>query len=350
MKRNLISILLLSLALAGYSQRFDGEKSRTIEKQYSTDKSETLAVSNSFGKVQVETWDRNEIAVKVELIGRGSSEREAQKVLDNLEVEINQSASSISFKTVVNSRLKGNNDEGFEVNYTVKLPSDNPIDISNKFGDVFIDDRTGTVKADVAYGALKTERLEGQADVEVSFGSGYLEYLADAELEIKYSNVEIDEAKSIRIEEGFSDLKIENVAKLDLQAKYGSVDIASVGEIQVDIRFSQFQIEKLTKSIEMYGAYVTDFEIEEITSSVELVDLETKFGSSELAFTDDFYAIIDADLKFSDLSYRDLDLKFSRQITSGNSKEYYGVLGPDEDTKRLVKIESSYGNYKLRLK
>lgn len=348
MKRNILISLLLLVSLTGYSQRFDKEKSRVIEKQYVTDGSQTLAVENSFGKIQIETWNKNEITVQVELIARAESEKEAQRVLDKLEVDIDESPSSISLETKINSQAKNSYGKAFEIHYSIKLPATNAVEIINKFGDVFVDSRKGKVMVDLSYGALKAERLEGESEIELAFGSGFFEYLAESEIEIKYSNVEVEEATSLRIEEGFSDLEIRKVAKLDLQSKYGNVDIVTVGEIIVDIRFSDFKIEKLTKSIDMYGAYVSDFEIGEVAGSVDRVELETKFGTSELTFAADFHAVIDADLKFSDLSYRDLDLKFSRQITSGNSKEYYGILGPDDNTEKLVKIESSYGNYKLK--
>ena len=276
------NFLLLFLFSAGFALGKDQiEKKKYVEKSYQVNSSTLLGIRNKFGEIEINSWDKNEFSIKVEIIGRGRSDERAQRILDRIEIEISESSSEILFETEI-SNLKGNDKEGFEVNYTVSMPEINPLDIRNSFGDVYMGNRGGDLEINVSYGSMKVGDVAGDTDLKLSFGNGGIGNIQDGDLNIKYSDFEIETAVTLDLEQGFSDVELEEVDDLDLESKYGNIEIEKANTIDADVHYSDFEIGELTTSIELECSYLGGFQIDKLSKSFKLVDIEGKFSSYEI--------------------------------------------------------------------
>ena len=66
---------------------YDAEKRKTFEKTYKVNSSDVLNISNKFGRVHVNTWNKNEIKVKVDMIARAGSESKVNEMLSRMKIE-----------------------------------------------------------------------------------------------------------------------------------------------------------------------------------------------------------------------------------------------------------------------
>ena len=87
----------------------ESEKRRSINKTYQVSGSTMIKLSNSFGKMHVETWDKNEVKVDIEIIARASNDDRAQTLLDKIDIQIDDDNPSSSLSVV---RSIGNNKSG----------------------------------------------------------------------------------------------------------------------------------------------------------------------------------------------------------------------------------------------
>ena len=74
-----------------------GEYTLTWKKEGFADA--TFKVNNSYGNVDVITWSENRIEIEVHISTSSNNEEKAQKKLDQITVEFNNSASQVSAKT-----------------------------------------------------------------------------------------------------------------------------------------------------------------------------------------------------------------------------------------------------------
>lgn len=346
MKNKMKAIQILKFSIVVYllvaAQAVCGaEVSRTIKKNFSVSASTTLQVKNSFGRIHIENWDKQEFGIEIEIIGRSSSESKAQDIVDRIEIDISESNDLISLITDLNN-IKTRNKESFEVNYQISMPALNTIKVRNSFGDVFLDDRNGEVDMDLSYGALKAKDFNEESNLKLSYGKGYVEHFSRGEVEVKYSDLDIQSSKELRMDQRFSNVEIEEMGRMDLVSKYGSVELGSVDEIEVEVSFSGFSIEKLSKSLEMEADYVSDFEIGLLKKEFELVDIVGKYGSYDIRIEEGLSADLEASFRYSDLrNYADID--FNYRVKDNNESEYRGKIGGGSSSKRIL-IRSSYGN------
>lgn len=350
MKRLAFNVLII-LVLSVFSsqllakKRGDIEKKRKIEKTYQVSGQQTLDITNKFGKVHINTWDKKQIEVLIEIIARGNSDERAMKILNRIDVDINESSSRIIFETILKGNMNNNNDESFEINYEISMPKSNALKLKNSFGDTYLADCSGELDMEVSYGGLQAGRLTGKSNVEVSFGDGNIDRMDKGDLLVKYSDVDVDELGNVNLELGYSDVSIEKGNRLEVECKYSDFKLGEVSALTGEVGFSGFRIGKLRKSIDMETAYSGDFRIDEVANNFESINLEGKFGAFRIGLSDGTNSSFEAKLKFCELNYSDINLDLNYKVKEDFKSEYRGKIGNGSGGK--IYIESEYGDVKL---
>ena len=159
----------------------------------------------------------------------------------------------------------------------------------------------------------------------------------------------MDEAKVLDLTNGFSDIEIGEVDDLELESKYGKVEIEKANVIDANAHFSGLEIEELTGSLELDCSYLGDFRIDRLEASFTLVDIDGKFGSYEIGLAEDVNADINAEFSFADLKYSsDVNVDFNYRVKESNKSTYKGKIG-DGNPNKMIRIDSSYGNLRLKM-
>ena len=98
----LVTFLLIpTLVIASNGKNWKGRytKEKTINKVFTVNPDATLKVSNSYGNVEVVTWNENRVEIEVHITTNGNNEDKVQKKLDQITVEFSNSSSHVSAKT-----------------------------------------------------------------------------------------------------------------------------------------------------------------------------------------------------------------------------------------------------------
>lgn len=353
MKRNQplrYKILLVFIIAWGQLLANPGEERRKeINRSFNVNPSTEFTVRNEFGSIHIDTWDKSEIKVKVEVIARGRNAGRAQSLLDKIEIAIREGYGTIGFSTDMKSNMETNDQESFEVNYTISAPAGNPMTIENKFGDTYLGNRTGKMQLTFSYGNLKSGDLTGPLDLDMSFGNAAIGATTSSKIRAKYSELEIRSGETMDLEQKFSDVGLETVKDLKLESRYGSVEIGVAERIDADAQFSGFSIGDLSGSLYMEASYVSGFEIARLQKTFSKVEILGKFSSYEIWLEQGFRAELEAEFGFSDLQYTGGKLDLYHQVKEDNRSEYKGRIGGGDADKKIV-VKSSYGDLKLKFR
>jgi hypothetical protein len=346
--RPFVNFVLIILLLGGSTiARGDSEKRKSVNKSYKVSGSTSIRLSNSFGKMHIETWDKNEVKVDIEIIVRASNDDKAQNLLDKISIEIDDGnpSSNLSFRTSISNNKSGRN-TSFEINYDVSMPKSNKIDLKNSFGDVYLGDLSGDAEINVQYGNLKAGKLAGNNDVKLSFGSGFSEIDAmnKGDLKVSYSKLSVEEIGDLDIHSSFSTFETEEAVSIDLIAKYGEVEIGEIDVLEADVNFSGFELGKVNKSLVLDIDYGGSIEIG-VNKSVKLLDITNSFGPVNIELDPEINASIKVRMSFCDLRYDEDQIEFNKIIKDHTSSEYEGKIGSGAGT--IIKIVSKYGNVRI---
>jgi hypothetical protein len=217
------------------------EKVKNYSKTYPADRNDALKIDNRYGKVTVNTWNRNEFKVDVQIKVATNGEGRAQKMLDDVTIADGRDGQTVWFKTKL-----GNSNEGgswsfisgsrrsvrrMEINYTVYMPAKNNLAVSNSYGSTSLPDLYGKVTINQAYGAFAAKTLSNPAnDIDVKYGSATIEGLNGSDLNVAYGSLNLNECERLNANISYSGAKIGSIKTSgNINVKYsGGLNIATI--------------------------------------------------------------------------------------------------------------------------
>lgn len=242
-------------------KRYEFVKKKAVNKSYNVSGSDKLDIQNSFGSVEVHTWNRNEIKVDVEIEVSSNTDELAQQILDRISVADDKSGRTISFKTTIkesNQKSGGKNERSsMSINYSITMPAGNALTVKNEFGPTTIPDFNGDVDLTSKFGSLTTGNLASIKNINVEFGKATLANISGSPVTIKFSKAVISKLSgSVKLNLEFCNnvrLGLDNsLNSLDLKASYSTVNLRPLGNLQASYTIStSFGSFKNTSDIKM---------------------------------------------------------------------------------------------------
>ncbi len=350
MKKQIFNPLFLALLLAFTTKlclaNSDYEERKQVNKTYQVNPSTSVSFTNSFGRLHINTWDKNELQVNIEVIARSSNQERAKEMLDRIRIEISDASpsSSISFRTVI-SEMKSSGNNSFEINYTVSMPSNNPLYVKNSFGDAYIGDYKGQLTINESYGNLKAEDLEGESTIDLSFGGGTssIGSMKSGELKVGYSSIDVGLIGKADVNAQFSNIDISKAVDMVLTAKYGEVGLGEVNSLDATVNFASFDLDKLEKKLILDIEYGGRTAIRHVGPEISLIDIECSFGPVIVDLPAGLNAGIRVSVEFGNLKMNHDHVDFNRIHEGNTSKEYEGKIGNGSSAVNVT-IQSKYGD------
>ncbi|HWZ04574.1 MAG TPA: hypothetical protein VNX40_13245 [Mucilaginibacter sp.] len=304
------------------------EKFKSYSKSYPLDGNDRIRLSNQYGKIMVNTWDRHEIKVDVQIKAQAQSDDEAQKLLDGVQIIDSKEGDQVSFKTQIernNSSWKiwnwgGNNGKHkVEINYTVYMPAKTDLNVEDSYGSIQLPDLSGKVKISCSYGSVLAQNLSNPAnEIEGSYGS------------LKAGTI--------------------NGARLDYS--YGSAEIDEINNLKADLSYGSFKLGKLNGGASFDLSYVGGFKIDEISNSFNKLNIDASYSSVALGVPPNDNFNFDITTSYGGFSYDDEKVAITSKTPSdgrheSSTKNYKGHFGKG-GSESMINIHTSYGSVNFK--
>ncbi len=347
MKTFKLSITLLALLILPLAQSYAAveEYGKTINKEFNVNKDATLDVSNKYGKVHITTWDKNVVKIDVKITVDVKTKEEADKLLNKINVVFNASSSKVEATTKMDTK-NNKSTKKLSIDYTISMPASNDLDVTNKFGDVYINELDGKCNVDISYGSFNAGNLRHvENNIDLQFSQGNIQYIERANMDLQYSEIEIEKSPKINFDSQFSEIELSKVGKLDVDSQYDTYIIKGVGELNMDSQFSTVKLGRLTSKLSLdigYGA----FKLGGVDKSFESINIDNQFGDIAIEFREGANFNFEADISMGDFNFPD-GATITKKKKSYTSAEYTGSVGGGSSAK--VIIESQYGGVRLAM-
>ena len=161
---------LLIILLIGFNFTNATTLKETFKKQLSCDGKPELEVKNSNGRIEVFSWDKNEVKIIAHIRVEGS-ESAAKKMLDRIEIEIEQDDNNIYVETLVPKGMHGNGgffswlfgDSRFSysVDYEISVPLESDLNLHTTNGRISVEKVSGKIKMNSTNGKINARDISG---------------------------------------------------------------------------------------------------------------------------------------------------------------------------------------------
>ena len=337
-------LLLIFFLFQGKASAYD-ESSKVIKKEYTVNPDARVLLDNKFGQIHINNWDKYMVSIEIRITVGASSPEKAQKLLDLVTIVSEGTPSNVQIRTMLSKDFSDN--KKLSVDYTVNMPSTIMLNLTNKFGDVFLNELSGKGNFDISYGNIEINKLMNSNNViNINFGKGDIHYITGAMVSLKYSDLQVEYAGSLYVDSKFSNLEGIKIISLSLGFEGGKLDLDNSSVITGKSKFTDLSISHLDKKIDLDIQY-GNCDVDQISADFTLVSIRNKYGHVSVNIPSGTSYSLDADLKFCDLDFPDDQAAFTQKISTNTSKSFRGTVGKNPNPEAKVIIRSEFGNVSL---
>jgi len=289
-------LILLALLPGTLALAQDITDKQSVSRSYPVSHETSLEVQNKYGKIQVATWDKDSVAIEVDIILTESSNSKLKKLKEDIQIDFTGSRSSIVAKTVIESEsgrlaselksigktISGNN-KRVEINYMIHLPAYMDVVLTNKFGDIYMDDLEGQADIELSNGVLKANRLTGNSNISLSFANGMIKTLGTSKLKLSYSDLVLNEVSQLDMTSKSSKLNVDIVNVLKLESRRDKLYFKQVEYIYGKSNFTQIWVYDLLRETDLYMKY-GELTIENVQPDFSKIYVESDYTDMTLYF------------------------------------------------------------------
>ncbi len=359
-------MLTANLPIAAKTSTGKREYSKEIKKDFRYYGSEMVSLENQFGKVSVETWQKNHVKIAIEIKVKAENESKAQKIFDRIKIQFMDSNDLIGAITLINKEEKSwwdwsNENTDFEINYAVFMPADANLSVNNKYGDVYLASLNGSVKMSLKYGKYQcdgfsddcqlilkfadgTVNLAKNMTAELKYGSMKLLKAEELKVDSKYSNIEIKNIINVKAETGYDNYKIHEVEEFILNGKYNNITIDKVQVLFANSKYSHFDIGHVDNFVSFDVAY-SEVKIDFVNPTFNEIRLQGRYSDFDIDLAESTNYQLDAKSEYAGIIYPQT-MKVSYEKEKSSLHEVLGGTGAEGSP--IIKARLKYGSLKIR--
>jgi hypothetical protein len=325
---------------------------KEVKKDFSVNANTRLELFNKFGNVDIVNRDDAAISINVQIKVNSRDKERAEDLLRMIEIDISQDGNVIKAVTEIAEDFKnfnsGHND--LQINYTVSMPRTVPVYLSNKYGNVFIDELFATSTIDVKYGKLTANKIlhdskQPLTKILLAYSNGSIQETKWIEADIKYSKLNITESKALAIISKYSKVYITNGSSVVSESKYDTYEMDKLSNFVTNAAYGHFNIKSLSGKLQLETKY-SDVIVDYISSGFEGIKVNNSYGTYKLGIDPSASYKINGYSKYCSIIYPENNARVSR-INENNEMKVNGIVGSNQTPKAEVSVTSHYGNIRL---
>lgn len=348
MYKLLLVLFLVPLTITATENHKKGKytKNKTIKKEFSVKDDATLKIDNRYGDIVISSWEGNNVQIQVDITTNSDNEEKAKQRLDAITVEFDANSSLVSAITKIKKQSSNwwgrKNNVNMKINYLVKVPVTNNVDLSNDYGGITLDRISGSAKIDCDYGKLDIGRLENPNNsINIDYtNKSNVEFMADGSVNADYSTIHFEKTGRTKLNADYSHISFDIVTDLEYDCDYGSLKIGEVGNIFGGSDYMHTKIGKLSGK----GTFDSDYgsvKIAELLNEFKGLTVSSTYAHIKIGINNDISFNFNANLSYSGFKKMD-GFNFTREIVKGSKKEYEGTYGTSPNA--TISIKANYGS------
>ncbi|MBS2100520.1 hypothetical protein [Carboxylicivirga linearis] len=287
-----------------------------------------LKITNQHGNITIKGWDRDTIEVQSLINVEAPGSNSAEEVLDYISIERANRAGMLIFRTQFDDEFFSN--YPFSVEYTVHLPKQLMLDITNNLGDVLIQNIDGKISLHLDYGNLHL--INSNSKKAHTFN-------------LNFAEAKLDSCQSVK---GFLNnctLTADNVTKLDFKSEYSLLKLGKTKSIALHsstdrINITESDSIKITgnqllvniKKVNTYGF----FEIEKgqlmIKGANQLAHLSVsnKMANTIISLPSEYTYVLNGEITNGELNHPNINQL--QVLREGTKESFTGHIGTEGNT------------------
>ena len=330
------------------------ERSKTIKKEFSVNSDALLRISNKYGNVDMVSWDQNRVEIEVTITVSGNNESKVNSRLQEIDVKFNSSSTEVSAKTVIESSSgwfnSGNNKMNYQIDYKVKVPVTNSLNVTNDYGSISLNEIRGHAEINCDYGKILIGSLyheDNEINIDYTSNST-IEFMNSGNINADYSQITVEKSKSIRLNADYTDTKINSIEDLEFSCDYGKIDIGNVNAVEGRGDYLTMRFGDIYKKLIIEADY-GGIKVERRMKGFEQVNVKSDYTGIKMGLEEGISFDFRVKLGYGGFDLDGDNVNYSKKEVKTSSKYYEGYVN-QQNSGSKIEVDSDYGGVKLSIK
>jgi DUF4097 and DUF4098 domain-containing protein YvlB len=250
----------------------DAKITKTVSRSFKVLPQTELEINNKYGDVIINDWDQDSVSIAITITAFGKDDEAAKRLIDRTAINFNISVSGIQVYTELSksdgwirdfwNELSGYSQtiiskDQLTIDFQVFMPSGMDLELTNKYGDVFLAERLGLTRVDLSNGNIKAEDVKGDAHLTIRYGNADINSLESANIILKSAELNLDQVKELSIQSNSSTVNLGLVEQAELNSRTDKIAIKWSGRLSGRTSFSKLRLTHVEGNLDMetnYGA------------------------------------------------------------------------------------------------
>ncbi len=355
---NTILICIFSLEIIS-GQSF--EEKKKYSETFPVNREMMLELNNKYGNIHIYPWQKDSVYILAEIEASSSSLKRVHNMFDGVDVDISGTDYLVRVKTEFSQdindlveTIKGLTNKlipyesRIRINYEIYAPEYIDTRITNKYGDVFLENCRGEFTLNLANGSFKANEIDHSKSLQLTFCDATINKLAEGDIESSFSELIIRESSDLDISSVSSRFDLKKAGRIDVESRRDKFYIGSVNSLNGDSYFTDFRIDNLDQELNLETRY-GNLSADEIENSFKGININSTYTDIDLAF--DQSVSYNLDIRHTNsnvtLPERNADLDKREIDEDRNEAAISGTVGRNPGNVKVI-IKAVRGNIYLK--
>ncbi|MEP6647469.1 MAG: DUF4097 family beta strand repeat-containing protein [Saprospiraceae bacterium] len=357
------SLLLLLVPFFAFMLKDSEHVEKKVNREFTIQPNGYVTLTNKYGSLDVAIGEDNQVKINVTISAKASSEKKAQEAVDRISIDFEEGNNRVQATTNIESANGWLSWFNFgktemEINYQVLVPKDIYLDLTNKYGDIYMESTDRDLKIELAYGNIRLGDVNANLKMDMSYSEGNISQIKDGDITLKYSDLEMEDGQNVTMNNRYVDLKTGSIQKLNLESAYSNLKSVSIGQFEYNGKYDDVVLDR-AGSVHAETAYTDividevekggdfdmrygDLQLKQIHRGFSNININTSYTGVEIELTSDASFSIDAETNYCDISHPELKImEDSQRELSATLVGSRGVGGGE------IKARMSYGELNI---
>ncbi len=346
----ILILFLIPLVSSGNGDKKKHERTKTIKKEFSVDSNAKVAINNRYGNIDIKTWDENRVEIEVKITVKGNNLDQVERKLSTIDVSFNASSSLVEAETTFGNKKnnwswwKKSNKTNYQINYIVKMPESNRVDLNNDYGNIYLDKLEGNANINCDYGKISIgDLMSTNNNINLDYCSqSTISYMKNGDVNIDYSKLVIEKSRKIKLNADYSTLTFKELEDLNFNTDYGSITVDDAESIYGNGDYTSMRFGTIRRNLKIDSDYGS-IKVKNLEEGFEMVDIDSEYAGIRIGIASSNNFNFAIDLQYAGFKRNDENIELFKSIVKSSKKYYEGVFGKGNSSSR-IKIRSQYGS------
>ncbi|MBO9151463.1 hypothetical protein ACFOTA_04540 [Chitinophaga sp. GCM10012297] len=350
-------LLFLLCPLLVLASKGDEEHKLRITKTFGVSGSSKVMVSNKYGKITVNIWNRQECKADIEITGFGNNADQARRMAEMVEIKANSNGSDVKMETAYNANSgagkwfnfgKKDSRDYVKVNYNLFVPANIAyLMLDNNFGDVLARELPMAAVVQVNYGFVDIAEAGKKLSVRINYTDKCrIGKAKDLDISANYSSIKVGNAGNVDIRSNNGDHSFGSVGDVKMHSNYDDIKFQRVKSLSLDANYTDFKSEQLDGALTLSANY-GDIVLRHVSNDFKNMQLNLNYTDVVLGISDRAAFRLHASMKNGDLKTKDFEWKNVNQVRKNENLSFSAITANGSDASPAISINARYSDVKL---